>query len=256
MATHKTLGKSDHGYGDMKVDPVSGAVLAGPLRQVYVYEVPVRIWHWGMIVAMVVLVATGYLIGSPWSGSRQEATYVYFFGNVRMIHFIAGMIFAVLFAMRLYWAVVGNHHARAIFAPPVWSGNWWKGLIGQAGYYLFLRKESALWIGHNPLAQLAMFLMYVLGAIVIILTGFALFAEQYGWGSAWMGAFGWVIDLLGSSQMVRTVHHLAMYYLLIFAIVHMYMATREDIMGGESVIGTMVNGVRTFKTGAKIEKIL
>ena len=32
---------------------------------VYVWELPVRIWHWVMAVAMVVLAVTGYLIGSP-----------------------------------------------------------------------------------------------------------------------------------------------------------------------------------------------
>ena len=34
--------------------------------------------------------------------------------------------------------------------------------------------------------------------------------------------------------MVRTLHHLAMWYLVLFAIVHMYMVFREDIMSGET----------------------
>ena len=38
----------------MQVDPVSGAVLGGKLKQVYVYEAPVRIWHWVMMIAMFV----------------------------------------------------------------------------------------------------------------------------------------------------------------------------------------------------------
>ncbi len=134
---------SKHGYGAMKVDPVSGAVLGGTLQQVYVYEAPVRIWHWVMMIAMFVLIPTGYLIGSPWSGPREEATFTYFFGNVRMIHFIAAMVFVVAFLVRLYWAIIGNHHARAIFIPPVWSFSWWKGLFSQAMYYVFLKKESA-----------------------------------------------------------------------------------------------------------------
>jgi Ni/Fe-hydrogenase 1 B-type cytochrome subunit len=95
----------------------------------------------------------------------------------------------------------------------------------------------------------------VLGSIVIILTGFALFAEQYGWGSTWMNVFGWVNTLLGGSQTVRTVHHFTMYYLLLFAIVHMYMVFREDIMSQQSVVGTMISGVRSFKPGARIEKV-
>ena len=41
----------------MRIDPVSGQVLAGPLEPVYVYEAPVRLWHWVMMVAMFVLAA-------------------------------------------------------------------------------------------------------------------------------------------------------------------------------------------------------
>ncbi len=231
----------------MKVNRVSGRVLAGPYEPVYVYEAPVRLWHWLMMLAMIVLAVTGYLIGSPLPAIGGEATFSYFFATIRMIHFIAAMLFAVLFIVRIYWAIAGNHHARSIFLPPLLSGEWWRGVFSQAGYYLFLKRESDLWVGHNPLAQLAMFLMYTLGAIVIILTGFSLFAEQYGWGSAWMNAFGWVNVLLGGSQMVRTIHHLAMWYLVLFAVIHMYMVFREDIMSGESVIGTMINGIRTFK---------
>jgi Ni/Fe-hydrogenase 1 B-type cytochrome subunit len=196
---------------------------------------------------MIVLGVTGYLIGSPLPAIGGEATFSYYFATVRMIHFIAAMLFAVLFLMRLVWAVVGNHHARAIFIPPLWSGEWWSGLFHQAAYYLFLKKEPHHWVGHNPLAQLAIFAMFVLGTFVIVCTGFALFAEQFGWGSAWMNAFGWVNVMLGGSQMVRTVHNFAMWYLALFALVHVYMVFREDVMAGESVIGAMVSGIRMFK---------
>ncbi len=166
----------------MRVNPVSGQVLEGPLEPVYVYEAPVRLWHWVMMVAMFVLAGTGYLIGSPLPSIGGEATFHYLFGYIRTIHFIAGMIFAIAFLVRVYWAIVGNHSSRAIFIPPVWNGSWWKGLFDQMGYYLFLKKESALWVGHNPLAQIAMFAMYTLGTIFIIITGFALYAEAVGLG--------------------------------------------------------------------------
>ncbi len=231
----------------MKFNRVSGRVLAGPFEPIYVYEAPVRLWHWLMMLAMIVLAVTGYLIGSPLPAIGGEATFSYYFATIRMIHFIAAMLFAVLFVVRIYWAIVGNHHARAIFLPPFFSGEWWRGVFSQAGYYLFLKKESDLWVGHNPLAQFAMFLMYTLGAIVIILTGLALYAQQWGWGTPWMNAFGWVIVLVGTPQAVRTVHHLAMWYLVLFAVIHIYMVFREDIMSGESVIGTMINGIRVFK---------
>ena len=142
---------------------------------------------------------------------------------------------------------VGNHSARSIFYVPFWSGAWWRGFWSQVAYYLFLKKESDLWVGHNPVAQAAMFFMFTLGAIFISVTGLALFAEQWGWGTSWMRWFGWVFVLFGDPQMVRTLHHLAMWYLLLFAFIHVYMVFREDIMSGESIISTMVNGIRMWK---------
>lgn len=235
----------------MKVNHTSGRVLAGPLEPVYVYEAPVRLWHWVMMLAMITLAVTGYLIGSPLPAIGGEAVFSYYFATVRMIHFIAAMIFVVAFLVRIYWAFVGNHHSRAIFLPPFFSGEWWRGVFGQTGYYLFLKKEPDLWLGHNPLAQLAMFFVYTLGVIVMIFTGLSLYAEQWGWGTPWMNAFGWVILLLGTPQAVRTVHHLGMWYLVIFAAIHIYMVFREDIMSGQTIIGTMISGIRGFKREPK-----
>jgi Ni/Fe-hydrogenase 1 B-type cytochrome subunit len=172
-------------------------------------------------------------------------------GYIRMIHFISAMIFAVAFLVRIYWAFVGNHSSRAIFIPPVWNGSWWRGLFDQMAYYLFLKNESELWVGHNPLAQIAMFAMYTLGTLFIIVTGFALYAQQWGWGTTPMNLMGWVFVLFGDPQQVRTLHHLAMWYLVLFAIVHVYMVFREDIMSGQSVIGTMINGIRMWKRAPK-----
>jgi Ni/Fe-hydrogenase 1 B-type cytochrome subunit len=231
----------------MRVEPVSGRVLSGPLEPVYVYEAPVRLWHWLTAVVMVVLAVTGYLIGSPPPSIGGEATFSYFFAYIRMTHFIAAFVFAILFAVRIYWAIVGNHAARAIFYVPFWSGEWWKGLFSQLRYYLFLKDESDLWVGHNPLAQAAMFFMFTLGSLFMIVTGFALYSEQWGWGTVPMNLFGWVFVVFGDPQTVRTLHHLAMWYVLLFAFIHVYMVFREDIMSGESVISTMVNGIRLFK---------
>ncbi|MDR2172846.1 MAG: Ni/Fe-hydrogenase, b-type cytochrome subunit [Burkholderiales bacterium] len=233
----------------MKVEKYSTRVTEGPLENVYVYEAPVRLWHWITVLMMIPLAITGYLIGDPPSlTGAGEATFNYSFAWVRIIHFSCAMIFAVAFLMRIYWAIVGNRHAHSLFMPPAWRLEWWKGLFRQLAYYLFLKKESDSWIGHNPLAQAGMFAMFVLGAVAIIITGFALYAQQWASGESWMLMFGWVYGLFGEPQAVRTVHHLAMYYLLMFAVLHIYMAFREDIMGKETVISTMVNGIRAFKS--------
>ena len=57
----------------------------------------------------------------------------------------------------------------------------------------------------------------------------------------------WVLPLFGYSQNVHTLHHLGMWYLLVFTIVHLYMVVREDAMSGETVISTMFSGWRVEK---------
>ena len=171
----------------------------------------------------------------------------YDLGYSRLAHFVAGMIFAVLFLYRIFWAIVGNRYARMIFIPPLWSMKWWKGVFAQVLYYLFLRKTAPEYAGHNPLAQLAMFAMFVLGSIVVILTGFALYAQAWGWDTGWMAWFGWVITLFGDAQAVRTVHHLCMYVFILFSIAHIYMSFREDVMGGATTLSSMSTGLRMFK---------
>jgi Ni/Fe-hydrogenase 1 B-type cytochrome subunit len=231
----------------MQVERWTGRVLEGPLEDVYVYEAPVRIWHWVTMVCIMVLAVTGYFIGAPPPAIGGEATYSFLFGWIRTVHFVTAMILIVAFLVRVYWVFAGNHHARMIFLPPLWSVNLWKGLVGDIRDYLFIGKTESRWVGHNPLALLAMFFMFVLGMVVLIFTGLGLYAQAYGWGSSWMTAFGWVTALLGTPQAVRTVHHLAMWYMLLFAVVHMYMVFRQDIMSRATIISTMVNGIRMWK---------
>ena len=57
----------------------------------------------------------------------------------------------------------------------------------------------------------------------------------------------WVLPLLGYSQNVHTLHHLGMWWIVIFMIVHIYVAIREDIMSRQSIVSTMISGHRTFK---------
>ncbi len=68
----------------MRVETATGRVLDGPLEAVYVYEAPVRLWHWVMALCMVVLAGTGYLIGSPLPAIGGEAVHSYFFAWIRI----------------------------------------------------------------------------------------------------------------------------------------------------------------------------
>jgi Ni/Fe-hydrogenase 1 B-type cytochrome subunit len=220
------------------------------LFPVYVWEVPVRIWHWVMAGCMVVLGITGYLIGTPPPSVGGEASEHFLFGYIRFAHFAAAYLFAVTFALRVIWAFMGNRFAREIFSVPLklLSVEWWGGLIDQTMYYLFIKREARPWQGHNPLAMAGMFFMYVLGTVFMILTGFAMYGEGLGRESwAFIAFSSWVLPLFGYSQNVHTLHHLGMWYLIMFTLVHLYMVVREDICSDETVVSTMINGWRVAK---------
>ena len=219
-----------------------------PAAKVYVYEAPVRLWHWVNAICIIILCVTGYLIGSPPASVPGEASDSFLLGNIRMVHFAAGQVLAIAFLGRIYWAFVGNSHARQIFLPPVWSGKWWREVWHEIKWYSFIERNPKKYVGHNPLAQIAMFLLLILPLILQILTGFALYAEGQGTDSGWHAAFGWVFALFGDNSFaVHTYHHLIMWVIIVFSLVHIYAAIREDIMSRQSLISTMISGWRYFK---------
>jgi Ni/Fe-hydrogenase 1 B-type cytochrome subunit len=215
---------------------------------VYVYELPVRLWHWVNALAIVVLCVTGYLIANPLPSMQiGEATEQFVMGYTRFAHFAAAMVMTIGFFGRIYWAFRGNHHAKQMFYLPVWNRHWWKEVLFELRWYGFLEKEPKKYVGHNPLAQIAMFFFMTLGLTFMIVTGFALYAEGLG-ADHWLSALtAPVMNLVGNSQAMHSVHHLGMWAIVVFVMIHVYAAIREDIMSRQSMVSTMISGHRTFK---------
>jgi Ni/Fe-hydrogenase 1 B-type cytochrome subunit len=121
-------------------------------------------------------------------------------------------------------------------------------MIDQMKYYAFMKRRARPWQGHNPLAAAGMFFLYVLGAVFMIFTGFAMYGEAQGMESITFKLFtSWVMPLLGYSQNVHTLHHLCMWVLIAFLIIHLYMVVREDSFANETIISSMINGWRVSK---------
>jgi Ni/Fe-hydrogenase 1 B-type cytochrome subunit len=217
------------------------------LEAVYVYEAPLRLWHWINAACITVLAVTGYLIAHPLPSQPGEASANFLMGYIRFAHFSAAYVFTVAFLARIYWAVVGNSHSHQLFMLPIFNATWWKEVFFELRWYLFLEREPKKYVGHNPLAQLFMFCFVTLGSIFMIFTGFALYSEGAGKGSWQDHLFGWVIPLFGESQDVHTWHHLGMWWIVTFIIIHIYVAVREDIMSRQSIVSTMISGFRMFK---------
>ena len=244
---HATLDAPSRRHADATGIDEAAVAAAPSIKSVYVYEAPVRLWHWVNALAITVLAVTGYFIGAPLPTVAGEASDHFLMGYIRFAHFASGYVLAVGLLGRIYWAVVGNAHARELFTLPILSRAYWREVRTMLKWYAFLVPQPNQYVGHNPMARLAMFFGYFLVTLFMVCTGFALYGEGAQAGSWQSRLFGWVIPLMGQSQDVHTWHRLGMWSLVIFVILHVYAAIREDIMGRQSIISTMVSGYRTFK---------
>ncbi len=245
IADHPPGGKSHAGFDFTEVvQPVGNKQTA-----VYVYQAPVRLWHWINAFAILILGVTGYFIGSPPPSVLGEASSHFIFGYIRFAHFAAGLVMSVAFFGRIYWAFVGNHHSRQLFLLPIFNGAWWSEVLYELRWYLFMAREPKMYVGHNPLAQLTMFVLFVLPTLLMIFTGLALYGEGQGMDSWWYSITDAALAIFGTSMVLHTFHHLGMWVIVIFAMTHIYVAVREDIMSRQSLISTMISGWRTFRDG-------
>ena len=213
----------------------------------YVFELPVRIWHWLHALSISTLVITGLLIAMPLPSFQGEASSLFTMGYIRMVHFIAAMVFAIGLVMRFYWAFFGNYHSRELFIVPFWRKEFWTGMIHEFKWYGFMTRKSSKFLGHNPLAQTAMFVTNVLGGIFMMCTGFALYSQGTGAGSWADKMFGWVFLIEPSSQAVRMWHLVGMWIMLTFVIIHVYMVIREDLYSRQNGVGAMISGFRRYR---------
>jgi Ni/Fe-hydrogenase 1 B-type cytochrome subunit len=210
------------------------------LGRVYVWELPVRFYHWINFGAVVALAVTGYLIGRPLAiQSAAEASFSYWFGTVRFIHFAAAYIFFFNFLFRIYWGFTGNRYAS------------WKNFIlhrkdqfKELGQVLkvdiFQAQVKPMdTIGHNALAGFTYFLTFLAFAFQAA-TGFGLYSAM---SDAWLPRrFAWIVRWMGGDFAVRQWHHLFMWFFILFAMIHVYLVFYHDYVEGRGVISSMAGG--------------
>jgi Ni/Fe-hydrogenase 1 B-type cytochrome subunit len=228
-------------------DTEMGAAPENEMGAFYIYEAPVRLWHWINAASILVLAGTGLLIAHPLPSVMGEASHHFVMGDIRFAHFISAWLFGGGFLIRILWSFFGNKYSRELFHLPLKDGSWWRSLGFEVRWNLFLEKRARKYYGHNPMAQLVMFTFFLLGTLLMILTGGALYAEALGGGSWADHLFGWVTPLVGQPQDLRTLHHLGMWIILVFVVGHIYMAIREDIVGRQTSVSTMISGYRIFR---------
>ena len=223
--------------------------------KIYVWELPVRIFHWINAGAIFALMITGIYIGNPFLASMlQEEASGFLMGWVRYIHFISAFLFTVNLLVRLYWVFTGNKYATSNILRKIF----WKDTWETVKFYLFMKNKKPHFVGHNPLAQLSYWAMIGGGSIIMIFTGFYMYTEPQP-ESFWGKMFGWVGVIFGDSYDVRSWHHLVTWAFIIFVVAHIYLSIREDYLEKNGTMSSIFTGYKSeskHTLGKKVEEQL
>jgi Ni/Fe-hydrogenase 1 B-type cytochrome subunit len=220
--------------------------MAKTFDRVYVWQAPVRMYHWVNAVCVFVLIATGLVIGNPPAFmSTREASAAYWFGWIRFLHFTAAYVMSFAFLVRIYWFFKGNRYSRwNAFLPTSWArlkAQWREAVDVLRVDILQIQKKPVDYVGHNGLAAATYFFIFMATAFQIM-TGAALYGPM---SASWLPhLFGWVSPLFGGDMLVRMWHHAFAWIFILFSGIHLYLTIFHDMTEGKSLISSIITGVR------------
>jgi len=188
------------------------------LRPIRVWDVPVRITHWALVLSVGGLYATGeyHWLDMDW-------------------HFRFGYATLALVLFRLLWGVFGSEHAR--FA------DFLRGPSAILAYLRSLnRADSSAFLGHNPLGALG-----VVGLLLLILAQIAtgLFSSDQ------IEVFAPLAERVSqdTSDWLTEWHQLGQQLLLILIAVHVIAVAGHYLWRRENLVGPMFTGRKHARAG-------
>jgi len=197
------------------------------------------------------LCVTGFYIMDPFFGASAAAEQPTGFGMgwVRLVHFIAAFAWLLVGLLRIWSAFTSSDRYLR------WSSMWplknkqdFHNLGQQLLHYTFIKTESPLYLGHNPLQQLTYTGVYVLCAIQMAV-GFVLFGLYYQTNPFW-AFISTPIHWFGVAP-IRMIHACIMFLLWAFVIGHVYLVFRADATERHGGLSAMINGGVWVMRGSK-----
>jgi cytochrome b len=178
-------------------------------RTIRVWDLPTRIFHWSLLVLILV----------AWFTGEEE-------GGAALVHRYAGEAIAGLIVFRVLWGFIGGEHSRfADFA------------AGPAAIAAHVRElfsaQPKRRLGHNPLGGVAVFLLLAVVA-AIVFTG--LFSGDDGVGGPFVGLWGLELSEL---------HEVLFRVLQGLVIIHLLGVFVESIKARDALVPAMVTGDKT-----------
>jgi Ni/Fe-hydrogenase 1 B-type cytochrome subunit len=232
-------------------NPVGDGEVIGS-QPIYVWEVPVRVTHWLIVISIAVLSVTGLYIHGPFLVPSSPIEASSQMESVRFWHEIFAIVFSLSIAVRFYWGFVGNSFSSwDQIIPHRRDQFFWLREMGK--YYSFRRRHPVPYTGHNHLAGLAYTVVSV-GMFAQVLTGLLLVAWIMPTGPIHL-LFGWGNAVPGGIQFVRFLHNLLTFLFLAFAIHHVYSAILVDMEERIGVMSSMFSGYKNIRTEQTVEAL-
>ncbi len=202
----------------------------------YCWSVLLRLFHWMFALSIVFLVTTGFYINNPWSNTLAEGSVSFPMATIRYIHYIAAYTLASAVLIRLFLYIFGNAQERVWDILPISRRNN-RNLKMTLLQYSYISDTHDERLGHNLLAGMTYLLTFI-AALVMIFSGFFMLFPEVGFWAKWGGM------LFGSQQSARYLHHLLMWWFIIFAVVHIYLCIWNDCMEPEGLISSIFTGAK------------
>jgi Ni/Fe-hydrogenase 1 B-type cytochrome subunit len=200
------------------------------------WSILLRLYHWAFALSIIFLVVTGFYINSPWTNTMIEGSASFPMAWMRYIHFVAAYVFTAAVLARIFLYIFGNAQERVLDSLPV-TGRNIKNLVKTLLLYSYVSDEHDERLGHNVLAGMTYLITIIVAVFQMISGFFLLFPESAFWQ-------GWGDAIFGSQQEARFVHHMLMWWFILFAVVHLYFAIWNDIKGPEGLISSIFTGVK------------
>jgi Ni/Fe-hydrogenase 1 B-type cytochrome subunit len=215
--------------------------------RVYAWEFPVRFTHWINVFCILAFCITGYYIGSPFMYALSTKQYI--MGWMRFVHFTAGYAFLLSIIIRIYWMFAGNKYASWRVLLP-FTHRQREDFMGGLKFYLFLTKKPPYAVGHSAVAGVTYICVFIL-FIFEVASGFALYSQSHLHSFTLAVLGGWLLRVM-NVQTIRLWHHLVMWFLAAFTLIHVYIAWYLDIAEKNGVMGSIFGGYK-FVTGKEWE---
>jgi cytochrome b len=176
----------------------------------YVWDLPLRVFHWGLLVCI-----TGSFVTASLGG------------NLFVWHFRFGYAVIALVLFRLVWGFAGSRYSRFQSFPP-----------SPSSALQYLRGKTAPTLGHNPLGALSVYAL-LLSLLVQVTTG--LFAND---GIMWDGPLrNWVTG--ETSDMITGWHKLNRIVLMVLIATHVCAIAFYTWVKKESLVKAMLTGYKS-----------